>query len=202
MNFLAHIYLSGNDKDVIIGNFIGDEVKGKSYEDYPVSIQKGLLLHREIDTFTDAHPIVRQSTKRLHHKYSHYSGVIVDILYDHFLAKNWNKYSDTPLEKFAGDFYRLLEENRNALPPATLRMMPYMINGNWLLSYATINGISEVLTNMNYRTKNRSKMNLAVNELQEYYTEFEAEFTAFFEELMHFCTLKMNELETLLQNKQ
>lgn len=199
MNFLAHIYLSGNDKDVIIGNFIGDEVKGKSYKNYPASIQKGLLLHREIDTFTDAHPVVRQSTKRLHSKYSHYSGVIVDILYDHFLAKNWDSYSGIPLEKFADDFYRLLEESRSVLPPAILHMMPYMINGNWLVSYASIEGISEVLTNMNYRTKNRSKMNLAVQELQEYYTEFETEFTVFFEELMHFCTLKMKELDRLLR---
>src|SRR5690606_4476409 len=138
MNFLAHIYLSGTDKDVIIGNFIGDEVKGKSYTEYPVAIQKGLLLHREIDTFTDAQPIVRQSTKRLHYKYSHYSGVIVDILYDHFLAKNWNMYSDVSLEKFADDFYHLLEKNKAVLPPATLKMIPYMIQGNWLVSYATI----------------------------------------------------------------
>ena len=202
MNFLAHIYLSGTNKDVIIGNFIGDEVKGKSYTDYPVAIQKGLLLHREIDTFTDAHPIVRQSTKRLHNKYSHYSGVIVDILYDHFLAKNWNMYSDVSLEKFADDFYHLLEKNKAVLPPATLKMIPYMIQGNWLVSYATIDGISEVLTNMNYRTKNRSKMNLAVNELQEFYLEFETEFTTFFEELISFCNLKMKELDMFLQEEK
>ncbi len=98
MNFLAHIYLSGNDTDLIIGNFIADGIKGKKYKKFSPGIQKGILLHREIDTFTDAHPIVRQSTKRLHKNYGHYSGIIVDILYDHFLAKNWSRYSDVPLE--------------------------------------------------------------------------------------------------------
>lgn len=87
MNFLAHIYLSGDNEMVTIGNFIADGVRGKQYKKFPKDIQIGILLHRQIDTFTDAHPIVRQSTKRLHKNYSHYSGVIVDILYDHFWLK-------------------------------------------------------------------------------------------------------------------
>ena len=86
MNFLAHIYLSGNNKEITIGNFIADGIRGKDYKKYPEAIQTGILLHRQIDTFTDAHKTVRQSTKRLHENYGHYSGVIVDILYDHFLA--------------------------------------------------------------------------------------------------------------------
>ena len=83
MNFLAHIYLSGDDDGVIIGNFIADGIKGSKYKNFPDSIQKGILLHRGIDTFTDRHPIVRQSTARLHTKYSHYSGIIVDIMQEH-----------------------------------------------------------------------------------------------------------------------
>ena len=94
MNFLAHIYLSGNNDLVTIGNFIADGIRGKKYLEFPIDIQTGILLHRQIDTFTDAHKTVRESTKRLHKNYSHYSGVIVDILYDHFLAKNWASYSD------------------------------------------------------------------------------------------------------------
>lgn len=100
MNFLAHIYLSGNNEMITIGNFMADGIRGETYKKYPVDIQKGILLHREIDTFTDAHPIVRQSTKRLHKNYGHYSGVIVDILYDHFLAKNWSAYSPVLLNSF------------------------------------------------------------------------------------------------------
>jgi len=111
MNFLAHIYLSGDNKDITIGNFIADGIRGNDYKKLPKDIQTGILLHRRIDTFTDAHKIVRQSTKRLHKNYSHYSGVIVDILYDHFLAKNWKKYSDIPLATYVDDFYSLLEDN-------------------------------------------------------------------------------------------
>ena len=97
MNFLAHIYLSGEDEGITIGNFIADGIKGKKYLSYPASIQKGILLHRGIDSFTDSHPTVRQSTARLHENYGHYSGVIVDILYDHFLAKNWEEYHEQDL---------------------------------------------------------------------------------------------------------
>lgn len=194
MNFLAHIYLSGDNKDITIGNFIADGIRGKDYKKFPKDIQTGILLHRHIDTFTDTHKIVRQSTKRLHKNYSHYSGVIVDILYDHFLAKNWKTYSDIPLAIYVDDFYSLLEDNFDVLPLRVQKMMPYMIANNWLLSYASIEGISKVLEGMNRRTQNRSKMNLAVNELEEFYEEFEAEFTLFFKELIEFSKQKLNEL--------
>ncbi len=186
MNFLAHIYLSGNDEGVIIGNFIADGIKGKKYKKYPASIQKGILLHRAIDSYTDHHPIVRQSTARLHKNYGHYSGVIVDILYDHFLAKNWKDYHPMPLPDYVQNFYSLLRENFEMLPTRIQRMMPYMISDNWLLSYQTIEGIAKILTQMNVRTKGKSKMNLAVLELETFYTNFENEFTAFFSELREF----------------
>ncbi|MEM0516977.1 MULTISPECIES: acyl carrier protein phosphodiesterase [Aequorivita] len=194
MNFLAHIYLSGDEEDVIIGNFIADGIKGKRYLKFPPGIAKGILLHRAIDTFTDAHPTVHQSTARLHKNYSHYSGVIVDILYDHFLAKNWSQYSNQPLDIYVQDFYKLLRENFTILPARIQRMMPYMIADNWLLSYATVEGIGKILAQMNVRTKGISKMNLAVEELEIYYDEFEAEFTSFFEELISYCNNKRNQL--------
>lgn len=196
MNFLAHIYLSGQNKNITIGNFMADGIRGKEYKKYPKSIQIGILLHREIDTFTDTHPIVRQSTKRLHENYSHYSGVIVDILYDHFLAKNWSTYSEVPLSEYVEDFYNTLEENFDVLELRVQKMMPYMITNNWLVSYASIDGISKVLEGMNRRTKNRAKMNLAVNELEEYYTEFESEFTSFFQELIEFAKEKLKTLSS------
>jgi len=195
MNFLAHIYLSGENEGVIIGNFMADGIKGKSYKKYPYQIQKGILLHREIDSFTDQHPIVRKSTARLHKNYGHYSGVIVDILYDHFLAKNWNAYHKQPLDEYIQDFYTLLRLNFDVLPSRIQLMMPYMISDNWLLSYASVSGISKILVQMNRRTKNASKMNLAVIELEEYYTEFEEEFTSYFTELIAFSSNKLLQLE-------
>ncbi|GEQ87233.1 ACP phosphodiesterase [Patiriisocius marinistellae] len=194
MNFLAHIYLSGEDEGITIGNFIADGIKGKKYLKFPPQIQKGILLHRGIDSYTDHHPTVRESTKRLHHKYGHYSGVIVDILYDHFLAKNWKTYHDQPLDEYVQDFYEMLSKNYEILPTRIQRLMPYMVSDNWLLSYATIPGISKILDGMNVRTKGKSRMNFAVIELEEFYTEFETEFTSFFEDLKDFSKNKLQQL--------
>ncbi len=193
MNYLAHIYLSGDNDLVTIGNFIADGIKGKLYKKHPKDIQIGILLHRNIDTFTDAHPIVRQSTKRLHEKYGHYSGIIVDILYDHFLAKNWSKYCNRPLKDYVENFYDSLETHYELLPLRIQKMMPYMMTDNWLLSYASIEGISRVLDGMNRRTKNRSGMDEAVNELDLFYSEFETEFSIFFDELIRFSKEKLQD---------
>ncbi|TXN35613.1 DUF479 domain-containing protein [Flagellimonas hymeniacidonis] len=194
MNFLAHIYLSFDNPEITLGNFFADHIRGNKYKHFPEKIQKGILLHREIDTFTDSHHIAKQSSKRLHKNYSHYSRVIVDIFYDHFLAKNWQDYSKVPLEEFVENFYDLLEDNYTILPLATQRMMPYMITDNWLLSYANLDGISKVLAGMNRRTKNKSKMNFAILDLEEHYSAFENEFTLFFEELITFSKQKFNSL--------
>ncbi len=194
MNFLAHIYLSGENEGITIGNFIADGIKGRKYLKYPAEIQKGILLHRGIDSFTDQHPTVKLSTARLHKNYSHYSGVIVDILYDHYLAKNWSDYHEMPLDQYVEAFYELLRNNFEMLPTRIKRMMPYMIADNWLLSYATIPGISKILAQMNVRTKGVSRMNFAVIELEEYYEDFESEFTSFFAELITFSREKLKEL--------
>ncbi|CAM3096155.1 acyl carrier protein phosphodiesterase [Flavobacterium frigoris] len=193
MNFLAHIYLSGDNDLIKIGNFMADGIRGKHFENYPLEVQKGIILHRAIDTFTDAHPVFRQSTKKLHSRYHHYSGVIVDVFYDHFLAKNWVKYSDEDLETYVTTFYRSLNDNIPILSERTISIMPYMIKQNWLLSYQTIAGIDKILTQMDSRTKNESKMRFASEELTQFYTEFEQEFTGFFEELRAHARQKLIE---------
>jgi len=194
MNFLAHIYLSGDNDLLKIGNFMADGIRGKQFESYPYEIQKGIILHRAIDTFTDSHPIFRQSTKRLHENYHHYAGVIVDILYDHFLAKNWDSYSDVKLVDFVNRFYRSLEDNKNILSERTIAVMPILMKENWLVSYRSIEGINQILTQMDRRTKNQSKMRFATNELVEFYSEFETEFTEFFNELIVFSNEKITTL--------
>ncbi len=194
MNFLAHIYLSFDDDEITIGNFIADSIRGNQYKHLPDRIQKGILLHRAIDTFTDAHTIPKLSSKRLHENYSHYSRVIVDIFYDHFLAKNWKTYSNTPLDLYIDRFYGLLDDHYELLPQGTQRMMPYMIADNWLLNYANAAGIGRVLNGMNRRTEYRSRMNMAIIDLEENYAHFESEFTSFFEELIIFSKLKFKSL--------
>ncbi len=194
MNYLAHIYLSGDDPEIKIGNFIADSVKGKNFIHLPERIQKGIVLHRAIDTYTDTHPTVTQSVTRLFDKYSHYSRVIVDILYDHFLAANWEKYCDIPLRIYVEDFYALLNQNYKVLPKRVQQFLPYMIGDNWLYNYSTIEGIGKILWQMNQRTGRKSRMDLAVEELKLYYSEFEEEFFSFFEDLQQFTTEKIDKL--------
>lgn len=195
MNFLAHIYLSGEDDLVKIGNFMADSIKGKKYMKYPEQIQRGIVLHRAIDYYTDTHPVFRQSTQRLFPSYSHYSGIITDIYYDHFLAANWKEYSSIPLKEYTEDFYRLLEDHYEVLPVKVKNFLPYMVRDNWLFSYVSIEGIEQVLKGMNNRTGRKSGMQNATIELKKYYPEFEFEFKKFFKDLIEFSRVKRVELE-------
>ena len=194
MNFLAHIYLSNENKSIKIGNFIADAIKGNKYKHLPEKIQKGIRLHREIDSFTDSNQIVRRSKRRLHERYNHYDGVIIDILYDHYLAKNWKDYSKVPLKEYTEDFYRILNENYELLPDKTKHLMPYMIQDNWLYNYRSLEGIERVLQGMNRRTKNKSQMHLAIEDLKLHYDDFEKDFKQFFEELINFTNDKIKTL--------
>lgn len=190
MNYLAHIYLSGDDNSLKIGNFIADSVKGKKYLEYPEGIKNGILLHRKIDSFTDTHPTVRKSTSRLMPNYGLYAGVIVDILYDHFLAANWHMYHPTPLEEYTQDFYALLKTNFAVLPKRVQKFYPYMVEHNWLLTYASVPGIENILFQMNHRVKNDVKLHLAVNDFVEHYNKFEEEFHSFFKELQDYVAIE------------
>ncbi len=191
MNYLAHVYLSGDNKDILIGNFIADAVKGKAMDDYSDEIRRGIVLHRAIDEYTDNHSLHRKSRTRLHHRYSHYSGVLVDIFYDHFLAKNWLDYSDQALLPYTEGVYRLLKEREDILPKRINHMLKYMIPHNWLYNYAHLEGIEKVLKGMANRTKFDSKMEYGVEDLQLNYNKFEAEFRGFFPQLHEFVNEKL-----------
>jgi len=196
MNYLAHLYLSENKTPIQIGNFIADPIKGNSYLSYPKEIQKGILLHRQIDWFTDTHITVKQSKKRLDSRYGHYKGIIIDIFYDHFLAKNWKKYSKIPLQEFNQNFYRTLESHLDLLPEKIKKMIPYITKEDWLTSYASLKGVEKVLVGMNKRTQEKSQMHLAINDLKEHYEAFEKDFTFFFEKLRNFSATKHQEINT------
>jgi acyl carrier protein phosphodiesterase len=194
MNFLAHIHLSGTNDQIKIGNFMADGIRGKQFLNFPVEIQKGILLHRAIDTFTDAHPLFRKSTKRLHSRYHHYAGVIVDLYYDHFLAKKWSEYNDEKLEDYVARFYQTLVAHSEILTAKTQHLLPYMIEQNWLVSYQSISGLEHILKQMDNRTKNQSKMQYASEELIVNYDAFEEEFSLFYEELQEFSKNKLSQL--------
>lgn len=194
MNFLAHLYLSGNNQHLMIGNFMADAIKGNSYLKYDSAIQKGILLHREIDSFTDHHEIVKQSKRRLNPRYNHFSGIIIDIFYDHFLAKNWNTYSAIPLELYTVEVYKLLNKNNSIYPSKVNRLLQFMILENWLLSYQYTDEINNVLTRMSLRSKYQSFMNLATEDLLLHYDSFENDFSFFFKDISAFTKSKITNL--------
>ncbi len=188
MNFLAHLYLSGDNPKILTGNFIGDFVKGKNLtERFENDIATGIALHREIDWFTDTHSIVKQSKDRLRPKYRHYSGVIVDVFYDHFLAKNWDNYSTQLLPDFAEECYAIIQQQESVLPEEANYMLPYMIKGNWLVNYSKTEGIHKALSGMARRTRFESKMEEATVDLENQYDSFKNEFELFFPELASHC---------------
>jgi len=186
MNFLAHLYLSGNDEEIIIGNFIADHVKGRAIEKYSHGIRAGIMLHREIDAYTDSHPVFIQSKNRLAINYRKYAGVITDMFYDHFLSANWNDYSDEPLESFTGRMYKIILKKYIILPPKTQRMLPFMAKDNWLKGYGTYEGLDRALKGMDRRTPFESGMSHAVGDLKKNYDLYKEEFRRFFPEIKQY----------------
>ena len=193
MNFLAHLYLSANDDNLMIGNFIADAVKGKQIEKFSNEIKKGIYLHRDIDKFTDVHPIFKSSCSRLNGKYRKYSCVIVDMFYDHFLAKNWKEYSEENLNSFVSKAYSLLLRNYFILPAKSRRILPFMILQNWLVNYANFNGLQWSFEGMARRTKFNSGMEYVIYDLKKNYKKYEKEFKEFFFEIIkHTHELNLN----------
>lgn len=189
MNFLAHAYLSGNDDDILIGNFIADAVKGNHIKGFREGIRKGILLHREIDSYTDRHEVFLRSRQRIQQEYGKFSGVVIDIFYDHFLARNWNEYSDHDLSEFAVDVYQLMLANYSILPAKSKRILPYMIIHNWLVGYARLADLQWVFNGMSRRSKKyNSGMEGAVDSLRANYEAFHADFREFFPDLVAHAT--------------
>ncbi|MDX5345995.1 MAG: ACP phosphodiesterase [Hymenobacteraceae bacterium] len=186
MNFLAHIFLSGSDEGLLLGNFIADSVKGKQALQYPERVQQGILLHRQIDFFTDTHPVVAKSKDRLRPQYRKYAGVIADIFYDHFLAANFDHFSEIQLKNYVNQVYRLFEQNQQWFPERVKHFLPYMIGQNWLEAYAGLKGIDRALSGLSRRTTFESGMDVAVQELEQHYDLYQQEFQLFFPELQAF----------------
>jgi acyl carrier protein phosphodiesterase len=196
LNFLAHIYLSFGHSEISIGNFMADSLKGNVMSAYSQDMQKGVILHRAIDDFTDKHPIYRRSCKRIFEVHGHYSRVIIDIFYDHYLAANWVNYHPDPLAVFAANFYELLDAHFNKLPPKTQHLFPYMKKHNWLVAYESIAGIEQILKGMHRRTSFASKMDMAALDLEKNYKDLGNDFHEFFKELIIFSEHKIKDLET------
>lgn len=186
MNVLAHIYLSGDSDEIIIGNYIGDYVKGSDYLKYPELIKKGIILHRHIDDFTDKHPVVHRSKILFTRKYHKYAGVVVDIIYDHYLTREWDTFSRRPLESITYQFYRAMVNNYDILPPKVKDRFPFFIINNWIESYKTTRGIKHVLSTLSKRTSLPSESKYAVKILKKNYYGLGEDFMEFFPQLIEY----------------
>lgn len=185
MNYLAHAFLSGDNPELLLGNFIADSVKGKQAALYAPQVAKGIQLHRLIDIYTDNHAIVEETKARLRPKYKKYAPVIADMYYDHFLASRFEVYSpEEPLAKYTRRVYNIVDAAYNSLPERMQYIFRHMKAHNWLMSYAQLEGIGKALTGLSQRAAFNSGMETAVLELQANYTLYAAEFEAFFPELM------------------
>lgn len=187
MNYLAHSYLSYQKPDLIIGNFIADSIRGNQFGGLTDGIIEGIRLHRKIDTFTDSHPIYLTSKHRFSKDFDKYSGVLMDIIYDHYLAKNFEQYSYLSLQTHANEVYDILKNNHDYLPENAKRFYGYMTERNILFHYSTLNGIETVLTHLSGRIRNRFELQLAIPILEANYQEIEGEFFVFFDDLQAFC---------------
>lgn len=197
MNYLAHMFLAGDDADSVIGNFIADHVKGEEINKYTKGIIAGIRMHRAVDEFTDNHPIVKLSIARLRPKFRKYSGVIVDMFYDHFLSADWNQYCKIDLDTFTAVRFEILLSHTEIMPHRAQYLLPFMIKNNWLKMYGTIEGLDRALTGMSKRTSFASQLEIASVELEKHYGRFKAEFEEFWPQLNDFTQKEFPEIHPI-----
>ncbi|MHC1681435.1 MAG: ACP phosphodiesterase [Clostridiaceae bacterium] len=188
MNYLAHIYLADNNEKSMLGNFLGDFVNKSLEDNYETEIKNGIFMHRKLDSFTDSNPIFLESKKRISSGNRRFAGVLIDMFYDHFLAKNWAEYSKIPLEEFVSNFYDILERYNYCLPDKLTRRMSYLVEENWLLSYKEIDGIKVGIDRIANRfAKTNHPLIDPIDELIRNYNSLEDDFKRFFPLAMEFA---------------
>ena len=188
MNFLAHLYLSPNTPDALLGSLLGDFVKGPvERAGYGHEIATAIRLHRAIDVFTDSHPGVAAAKARVSPARRRYAGILLDVFFDHFLARDWESLHHEPLEAFATRVYADLQGSRQPVPEAFARMLPFLVSQDWLTSYRALAGIDAALRRMSRRLTHGAPLADAVVELDRNYASFETAFREFFPEAVAFA---------------
>lgn len=192
MNYLVHLYLAGDDPSLQLGGLMGDFVKGTIPADYPERLALGLHLHRRIDSFSQSSPYIRQSRQRLHPKYGHGRGIIIDIFYDHLLASAWSDYSQEPLESYATKVYRLLQKNHCLLPASLQQVAGRMIEYNWLVSYQHPVVVGKALSRIAQRLSKPLPLGESLDDLAAHAISFRQDFSEFMNEATDFVKLEFD----------
>lgn len=193
MNYLAHAYLSMNDPEILTGNMIGDYVKGKKIlETYPDKIRRGIMLHRSIDSFADTHPATQRAKVWFAKDYGLYSGAIIDILYDHFLANDPKHFSSKEaLLDFSQHTYQQLEEHKEYMPTKFLNMLPRMKEHNWLYNYRTVHGAKRSLEGLVYRAKHMPDSTEAYQSFIMNYQQIAQSYYEFIDDIIKFVKTEL-----------
>jgi acyl carrier protein phosphodiesterase len=187
LNYLAHIFLSGNCSQLKIGNFIGDFVKGSQYNNYPTILSRGVVFHRAIDAFTDSHPVFRNTKTFLFPVFGRYSAILVDMYFDHFLARNFEKFTEgKSLVCFATSFYFSVLLNYRHLPPKLKRFIFHFVFTNRLKKYATLSGLKSSLDIMSQYKVRAINPDLTIEFLKANYDLLEENFNLFMPDVMKF----------------
>jgi acyl carrier protein phosphodiesterase len=183
MNYLAHLYLSGDNPEIMVGNFIGDYVKGRNHTKYTQNIQKGIILHRKIDSFTDNHPLVKTNAEIFRPLYQKYAMVVIDIVMDHILAKNWNRYSEVALNTYVTETHQILMRRYFTLPAKVKQFLPFLIKSRRLENYQHIEGINKTLNIMAAHSSLPNHSMEAIQTIEAHYLYLEKNFFLFFDEI-------------------
>jgi acyl carrier protein phosphodiesterase len=194
MNFLAHAYLSFENPKILVGNMISDFVKGAQKMNFEKDVRHGIMLHREIDSFTDQHPATRKAKEIFRSDYRLYSGAIMDVIYDHYLANDADTGPANELHLFTRNVYATLEREYAALPPRFLHVLTYMKSENWLFHYKDQQGIRRSLEGMVRRAAYISDSSRAYELFLDNYHELEDYYKEFFPDVKQFAKQRMHEL--------
>ncbi|NNC89058.1 MAG: DUF479 domain-containing protein [Akkermansiaceae bacterium] len=183
MNFLAHLLLAAPTDASRIGNLLGDFVKGPPAslrENLPEEVVHGIIMHRSLDVFTDRHPAFREARGLLSPARRRFAGVIVDVIFDHFLAVHWEEFGEEPLHQFLDDVFAALDRHPDWIAGDLARILPRMKEENWLHSYATLEGLTLTFHRISHRSRRTGPIDGAATDLVDHYHSFDHAFQRFF----------------------
>lgn len=193
MNYLAHLHLGGQRPDQLLGSLYGDFVKGRLQGQFAPEVEAGIQLHRRIDVFTDRHPLVDIALGRFSDTRRRYAGIVLDVFFDHCLARDWRLYADQPLAQFTADVYRVLSREPQ-LPERLAKIAPHMVANDWLGSYQEFEVLDQVLRGISRRLSRPEELAGAMQELRRLYEPLSEDFRLFYPQLQDFAQSPPNPL--------
>ena len=198
VNYLAHLCLSDGSPESIVGNFLGDFVKGRPEGRYPNPIVRGIRLHRAVDTYTDSHPAVGRAIARVAPARRRFAGIAVDMAFDHFLARHWEHTDPAGFAAARAHAYAVLHARSDVLPDRLQRILPSLAGDDWLHSYTELDGVCFALARMSRRLSRPNRLAETATDLRRHYADLQADFEAFWPDARAFATAEQRRLARML----